>query len=71
MGQGAFLMKGLENVRAELSLTALAYNMRRVINILGKRCDRSRPNAKAGAFPARNSTGMTLSATADRSRFNP
>ena len=28
-------MKGLENVRAEFSLTALAYNMRRVINILG------------------------------------
>ena len=35
MGQGAFLMMGLENVRAEFSLTALAYNMRRVINILG------------------------------------
>ena len=35
MGQGAFLMTGLENVRAEFSLTALAYNMRRVINILG------------------------------------
>jgi len=35
MGQGAFLMKGLENVRAEFSLTALAYNVRRVINILG------------------------------------
>ena len=35
MGQGAFLMKGLENVRAEFSLTALAYNLRRVINILG------------------------------------
>lgn len=35
MGQGAFLIKGLENVRAEFSLTALAYNMRRVINILG------------------------------------
>ncbi len=35
MGQGAFLMKGLENVRAEFSLTALAYNMRRVINVLG------------------------------------
>ncbi len=26
MGQGAFLTKGLENVRAEFSLTALAYN---------------------------------------------
>ena len=28
MGQGAFLTKGLENVRAEFSLTALAYNLR-------------------------------------------
>jgi IS5 family transposase len=35
MGQGTFLMKGLENVRAEFSLTALAYNLRRVINLLG------------------------------------
>ena len=35
MGQHAFLMRGLENVRAEFSLTALAYNMRRAINILG------------------------------------
>ena len=37
MDQGAFLMKGLENVRAEFSLTALAYNLRHVINILGVR----------------------------------
>jgi hypothetical protein len=28
-------MKGLENVRAEFSLTALAYNLRRALNILG------------------------------------
>src|SRR4051794_24240 len=35
MDQGAFLMRGLENVRAEFSLTALAYNLRRAINILG------------------------------------
>ena len=35
MNQGAFLMRGLENVRAEFSLTALAYNLRRAINILG------------------------------------
>ena len=35
MYQGAFLMRGLENVRAEFSLTALAYNLRRVVNILG------------------------------------
>ena len=35
MNQGAFLMRGLEKVRGEFSLTALAYNLRRVLNILG------------------------------------
>ena len=34
MNQGAFLMRGLEKVRAEFSLTALAYNLRRVLNIM-------------------------------------
>ena len=29
------LMRGLANVRAEFSLTALAYNLRRALNILG------------------------------------
>jgi hypothetical protein len=35
MSQGAFLMRGLENVCAEFSLTALAYNLRRVLNLVG------------------------------------
>jgi hypothetical protein len=35
MYQGAFLMRGLTKVRAEFSLTALAYNLRRALNILG------------------------------------
>jgi len=35
MNQGAFLMKGLDEVRAEFSLTALVYNLRRALNILG------------------------------------
>ena len=35
MDQGAFLMRGLANVRAEFSLTALVYNLRRALNILG------------------------------------
>jgi transposase len=35
MDQGAFLMRGLEKVRAEFSLTALAYNLRRVLSIVG------------------------------------
>ena len=34
MNQGAFLMRGLDKVRGEFSLTALAYNLRRVLNIV-------------------------------------
>ena len=37
MNQGAFLMRGLEKVRAEISLTALAYNLRRVLILVGFR----------------------------------
>jgi transposase len=33
--QGHFLLKGLEKVKAEFSLSTLAYNIRRVLNILG------------------------------------
>ena len=33
--QRSFLMTGLKNVRAEFSLSCLAYNLKRVINILG------------------------------------
>ena len=33
MNQGAFLMRG-EKVRGEFSLTALAYNLRRVLNLV-------------------------------------
>ena len=35
MYQGAFLMRRLEKVCAEFSLTALAYNLRRALNIVG------------------------------------
>jgi hypothetical protein len=35
MGQGTFLMRRLENVRGEFSLTALAYNIRRAITLVG------------------------------------
>jgi len=35
MNQGAFLMRGLSKVRAEFALTALAHNLRRVLNIVG------------------------------------
>lgn len=33
--QGYMLMKGLDKVRGETSLTVLVYNMKRAINILG------------------------------------
>jgi hypothetical protein len=33
---GSFFMRGLEKVRAELSLTVLAYHLRRVRNIVGR-----------------------------------
>ena len=49
MNQGTFLLRGLEKVRAEFSLTALAYNFIRVVNIVA-----SRPSSKRceGGWPA-------------------
>ncbi|MCW8309378.1 transposase [Acidiphilium sp. PA] len=35
MNQGAFLMRRLEHVRGEFSFTALAYNIRRAITVVG------------------------------------
>jgi transposase len=35
MGHGYFLMKGMNKVGAEMSLTVLSYNIKRVINIIG------------------------------------
>ncbi len=35
MGSAHFLMKRLSNVRTEMSLHVLSYNMKRAINILG------------------------------------
>ena len=35
MNQGHFFLKGLRQVRAEFSLSALAYNLLRVMNIVG------------------------------------
>jgi len=34
MGSGYYLMRGIKKVGAEMSLTVLAYNIKRVINIL-------------------------------------
>lgn len=38
MDFGYFLLKGLKKVRGEFSLMALAYNLRRVLNLLGVEC---------------------------------
>ena len=35
MDQGYFLLKGLRKVRGEFSLTVLAYNQKRVLNLVG------------------------------------
>ena len=37
MSSGYFWMKGIKKVSAEMSLTVLGYNIKRVINILGVR----------------------------------
>jgi transposase len=37
MNSGYFLMRGIKKVAAEMSLTILGYNVKRVINILGVR----------------------------------
>ncbi len=57
MNQGAFLMRGLEKVRAEFSLTALAYNLRRVLNLVGfHRAD----GRGAGVTPCRTVSSLVL-----------
>ena len=35
MNQGSFLTRGLDSVRGEMSLTALAFNIKRAITIMG------------------------------------
>lgn len=37
MNSGYFLMRGIKKVAAEMSLTVMGYNIKRVINILGVR----------------------------------
>jgi hypothetical protein len=53
MNQGYFLTRGLEMVRTETSLTVLAYNVKRLINILGvKRMVQPAPGDRArGLWP--------------------
>ena len=64
MNQGHFLMKGLRQVRAEFSLSALAYNLLRAINIVGVRALvealRRRFRALAGASRCAQDRGSWL-----------
>jgi transposase len=53
-GQGAFLMRGLPKVNAEVQLSALAYNLRRVLNVLGVTRLLEHLKAKKALFPRAN-----------------
>lgn len=46
--QGYFLLKGLRKVRGEFSLTVLAYNLKRVLNIVGGAAAARRPRVEGG-----------------------
>ena len=65
MNPGHFLMQGLRQVRAEFSLSALAYNLLRVMNIVGVQklveALRRRLRALAGlsAAPTTSEAGFT------------
>jgi transposase len=79
MNQHAFLMRGLEKVRAEFSLSTLAYNIRRVLNILGVQklleTLRQRRAAKKASStpvsPANNMLPACLSLGRRRTSFAP
>src|SRR5258706_6845072 len=57
MEQRAFLLRGLNKVRAEFSLTALAYNMKRVLNLVG--VERLREKLKAAFERLRTLLGVS------------
>lgn len=56
MDMGHFLLKGLDGVGAEFSLAVLAYDLKRIINLLGAKCLlevlRRRRQQAAGGFAA-------------------
>ena len=35
MGGGRFVLRGMDKVKAEMGLSVLAYNLKRVVNIMG------------------------------------
>jgi transposase len=64
--QGTFLLRGLHKVNAEVQLSALAYNLRRVLNIVGAKRIREHLRAKK-MF----SGGLQNSALLKKLRFSP
>ena len=53
MGSAHFLTKTLERVSTEMSLHVLAYNLKRVMKILGNRADGSDEGLMQGSLPVR------------------
>lgn len=64
-------MKVLQNVRAEFSLTALAYNMRRVINILGMRAMLAAAGGEGSAIRAIQDAGTDIQRHGTQPCSNP
>jgi transposase len=58
-GHSHFLMRGLKKVRGEFSLSALAYNMRRVLNILGVKALLKALQSRTGRDPHAPGGGST------------
>jgi hypothetical protein len=67
MDQGYFLMRGKQKVTTEMSLTVLAYNLKRVLNLLGTQrliAALSRA-AKTGNFSSPKRSTKSTTATAE------
>lgn len=60
LGHDHFLVRGLERVNGEFGLLMLAYNFRRVLNLLGPRALREAIAARARQRSARNSSGVAI-----------
>ncbi|WP_067561226.1 IS1182 family transposase [Halofilum ochraceum] len=60
LGWDHFLVRGLERVNGELGLVMLAYNFRRVLNVLGPRALRAAIAARARHRSARSRSGAAI-----------
>lgn len=71
MNQSAFLMRGLEKVRAEFSLSTLVYNLKRAINILGYEKLIKALTLRKGASTAALGSVLNRTSTLSITTFNP